>query len=364
MNKRKEVSKLSKKIILFRVGSIKKYSSMYNYYKKCVLPLADELKTDGYEIVIQKDSMEKGFRHMKYYLKNRKHLKHILGLIIDEFQILKFRRKNKNNLVIVSMNQLLPNILSAKYSMIIIHDIMPLEFKKDWPTLSKYYKYYLSMMLNKCNFIISVSETTKNKIKEFYGISENKIKNIYNGIIFSNSDVEKEVMKKGSFLYVGANLPNKNLKFLVETFIKTKSKQNINMISSCCENKDVKNIATKSDRVNLLGSISEEELIDQYKNCTALIYPSISEGFGLPLIEAMWYCKKIIVADKDYAREICKDYPGTIYFNADRPEELIEIIENIDSYKLELDQKKIREMISKKYSWDDAVQNLKKLIIR
>ena len=59
--------------------------------------------------------------------------------------------------------------------------------------------------------------------------------------------------------------------------------------------------------VTLLGKVSTEEKVWLYKNCTAFFFPSLFEGFGLPVIEAMQFGKPVFCSDKTSLKEIGSD---------------------------------------------------------
>ncbi|MDI4650326.1 glycosyltransferase family 4 protein [Cohnella hashimotonis] len=348
---------MKKRKVIIRTGKVIPNTSMENYLQNCILPLAYILLENGYKVVFQTNVKTTDFDSIAFRLQNRRGPFHILGMLFDELQIAFHTLFTKDQVLILNMNQLLPNILCAKNTIMIIHDIMPLEYPAHWPLLHKYYKYYLGPLLKRCRAIISVSNTTKRKLQEFYNLKEDKIITIYNGIKFSikEEDVTTKMNVEEAFIYIGADLPNKNLRLLTDVFAELDERYSLNMISGCCNNKDVTAAAAINSNIKLMGYISEEELKQQYLNCKALVYPSFSEGFGLPLIEAMWYGKTIIVADKDYAREVCEDYPA-IYFENNK--QLKNAIVMSQEYSANLDLVKVRKDLTSKFSWDKARQSI------
>jgi glycosyltransferase involved in cell wall biosynthesis len=62
-----------------------------------------------------------------------------------------------------------------------------------------------------------------------------------------------------------------------------------------------------SDRVKIIGAISNEERSWYYKNCKAFVFPSIAEGFGLPVIEAMHYGKPVFLSTHTSLPEVGAD---------------------------------------------------------
>lgn len=80
------------------------------------------------------------------------------------------------------------------------------------------------------------------------------------------------------------------------------------------------------------SGISDEELADLYQNCSAVLFTSIAEGFGLAVVEAGYYKKPVILRDIPVFREIAGD--NAFYFDSLEPEKLAETIEQwLDSYR-------------------------------
>lgn len=70
---------------------------------------------------------------------------------------------------------------------------------------------------------------------------------------------------------------------------------------------------SQSGLLRHLGSLTPTEMIEQYSRCDALVFPSLDESYGLPLVEAMFLGLPVIAADLPYAHALCGD--GAIYFN-------------------------------------------------
>ncbi len=103
----------------------------------------------------------------------------------------------------------------------------------------------------------------------------------------------------------------------------------------------------RSKNINLInmGSISREEVFKQLSISSAMIFPSISETFGLPLIEAEAVGSPILVSDLDYAHEVIDGYSDVIFFNPNNVTDIVRAIESFVTNPLvRLNEKKIREL--------------------
>ena len=162
------------------------------------------------------------------------------------------------------------------------------------------YKYYLPILLENISAIVSSSMSTKKLLEQYYPKVKNKIFVIPHGVSKNHGRIEKRCWpskidkKKKYFLFIGSINPRKNIKTIIKAF------------DSFCESTEDKsflylagakgwNYAEVFDsierskfnsRIKYLGHISEEEKKTLLKNALALLYPSIAEGFGLPILEA------------------------------------------------------------------------------
>ena len=179
-----------------------------------------------------------------------------------------------------------------------------------------------------------------------------------------NSKLLKEKYRvKGDYiLFVGTLQPRKNIERLVEAFSRLKSKvKNLNLVIIGKKGwmyEDILNAPEKynvSDRVKFLDSVSDEELPVFYQNAICFVLPSLYEGFGLPVLEAMKYGCPVITSNVSSLPEAGGD--AALYFN---PENVNDIAEKI---KKVIEDKTLREeMIQKgyqqikKFSWEKTAR--------
>lgn len=112
----------------------------------------------------------------------------------------------------------------------------------------------------------------------------------------------------------------------------------------------MKNSKYNNNQLHFLGSVDDEVLFTLYMNAEALIFSSIAEGFGLPLVEAMNMKIPVIASDIPVFREIGGNYP--YYFNVQSPVDLVRVVAEFDRLKL---NSEFPQILAKKWdSWDDA----------
>jgi glycosyltransferase involved in cell wall biosynthesis len=177
-------------------------------------------------------------------------------------------------------------------------------------------KLYFKLFIKNVSQVIVQTSTMYNKLIESgfkKRISIWAFDDLGNQAYKKNEKIEKE---KNTFIYVASLLPYKNHKRLLKTWKQLKSegicpKLYLTIDGNSVLKKWIKNFVSKNQlNVIFLDNVSREELLLIYHKVEALIYPSLFEAYGLPLIEAKKYKMKIIASDLDY----CWDFIEPDYF--------------------------------------------------
>jgi len=221
-----------------------------------------------------------------------------------------------------------------------IHDLSYLYFpdeflKKDLYQLKNWTEYALNNAIK----IIAVSKTTKKDLIHEYTVPDEKISVIYNG--YENEPIINHQPQKvidPYFLFVGTLQPRKNLGTLITAFSlfhKTHPKFKLILAGKkgwLYENifKQVESVGLK-DSVLLPGFVSEKEKDNLYRNATAFILPSLYEGFGIPLLEAMAHGCPVISSFSSSLPEIGGE--ACLYFDPKNPDDLLEKMVSITTNK-------------------------------
>jgi len=189
-------------------------------------------------------------------------------------------------------------------SVITVHDLAIYKNPK-WFLAGQFFntKILTPLSFYKAKKIIAVSENTKNDLIKYFNIKKEKIEVILEGVddysqyeIDESKIEEKFKIKEPYFLYIGTLEPRKNLVRLIEAFavfIRENPGCNLKLILAGKKGwkyepifETIKNLQIEN-RVNWLGYIHIPEKVYLLKNAFALVYPSLYEGFGLPILEAM-----------------------------------------------------------------------------
>lgn len=198
-----------------------------------------------------------------------------------------------------------------------VHD---LNFLYEKP-MRKHYRYLASLQrhIDRADHIVSISESTKRDLMDNVNLRGKHVEVVYNGLNHFDGDMVPPVSKpKGEFLFsVGTVLPKKNFHVLPAllkdndfTLIIAGNKSSYEKkIMEEAENHGV------SDRVFVIGPVTDAVKYWYIKNCSAFLFPSVAEGFGLPVVEAMYYQKPIFLSDRTSLPEIGQNH--VFYFDHD-----------------------------------------------
>jgi glycosyltransferase involved in cell wall biosynthesis len=256
-------------------------------------------------------------------------------------------------------------------TLLVIHDLAFEHLPASIPARAlNYYQKYSPRYAERAERIIAVSEFTKRDIIERYGIDEKKITVVYNGVsdFFKPLDEKaQQVVRlryaggKPYFLFVSALQPRKNLPRLLEAYdlfrARTKQKIKLLVVGSHTWAKDEINNKLQAikhaDDVTLLGHLDQQELADVTASALALTYVSLFEGFGIPIVEALYTDTPVICSNTSSMPEVAGD--AAMLIDPNSTEGMTAALERIAS-----DEKLRTDLITKgrsqrqKFKWDDS----------
>ena len=256
-----------------------------------------------------------------------------------------------------------------------IHDINFIQRPGDLPFLVRnYYNYFFPKFANHSKRIITVSEFSKTDLVKFFKLDPSKIDVAYNGCNERfrgiSPEVKKSVQKRFTdgfpfFIYVGSLNPRKNILGLLEAFERfRKSSRNRFKLMFAGEPMWSKSpIKMKleemrfKDDVLFTGRISSEILQLVLSSSEALVMPSFYEGFGIPVVEAMYCDVPVICSNVTSLPEVAGD--AALYvdpFNIDSIEKALHEI----STNPKLREKLIGEGQEQrqKFSWENTAKSV------
>jgi glycosyltransferase involved in cell wall biosynthesis len=270
-----------------------------------------------------------------------------------------------------------------------IHDIIFLEnnylFKKDGGSLyQRFGNVYRSLIVpriaKKAKHIITVSEFQRQLIMKRFKLLPEKISVVYNGAderFFNQLDTTtinitnaKYGIEQFPYIFFLANTePRKNTDGVIKAFAafckqypEFTHKLVIKGLSEEQLNKKILEAGASeyAHRFHRVGYITYEDLPSLYQGASVLWFPSFSEGFGLPIVEAMAGGTPVITSKCSVMPEIAGN--AALYINPNEPLQLvpktIELLTNL-MMKAELSRAGIQQ--AKKFMWDSSIQQLMKV---
>lgn len=242
-----------------------------------------------------------------------------------------------------------------------VHDLNFLYEKQDKPDKIKKYLQKIQKGLDRAEVITTISEFTMRELETHLILKNQKKKVVYNGCqVTSFPDFHNPlyIPKKPYLFSIGTVLPKKNFHVL-PALLKDNDWELI--IAGLKENPYQEKIWEEADkfgvrnRVKLLGAINEPNKYWYYKNCAAFVFPSLAEGFGIPVIEAMRYGKPIFLSDKTSLPEIGGDL--AYYFQSFDPESMTEVLEKgLNSFNPNVDSLNLIHR-SRLFTWEKSAQD-------
>lgn len=187
-------------------------------------------------------------------------------------------------------------------TVVTIHDLIFLRFPEWYNRIDRLiYKKKTLYSCRNATRIIAISSQTKDDIIEFYNINPDKIDVVYQGCDpqfyeETSKSQKEEILKKynlsaGYLLYVGTVEKRKNLLNIVKALHTGKIPENLVVIGRQTRYADTvkKYIATHQlKNIRFLENVPSQDLPSLYQMASLFIYPSVFEGFGIPILEALY----------------------------------------------------------------------------
>ena len=213
-----------------------------------------------------------------------------------------------------------------------IHDLVPLRLPYTTLDNKKYFYRLLTSLARTADHIVTVSEHSRRDIVEFLGIDEGRVTNTYQAAHLldrTDGEVADDLAKLfgldfgGYFLFYGAIEPKKNVSRMVDAYAASGSKLPLIIAGgSGWQNRaDLRkirderftnfridgNVVRRERQVRRLEFLPHDQLVTLIRGARALLFPSIYEGFGLPVIEAMVLGTPVLTSNASSLPEVAGD---------------------------------------------------------
>lgn len=213
-------------------------------------------------------------------------------------------------------------------AVVTIHDIIHLLYPEYLPNRLAF--YYAERMirhgLHRGDRVITVSHNTRSDLRDYFGVAGRKIEVVHNGIENAfRKELDAEVrnrrlhqlgLKTGYVLFVGNPKPHKNLDNVVKAYAQAVRGGDIDAPLVCVGDRSgieqkIRRRAEQlglEDRIILLGHVAQEVLPAIYQGAKLFVYPTLYEGFGLPVVESMASGVPVITSNTSALKEIAAGY--------------------------------------------------------
>jgi glycosyltransferase involved in cell wall biosynthesis len=217
-----------------------------------------------------------------------------------------------------------------------VHDIIPLRLPFTTLTGKRYFLQLMRHLCKTADHIVTVSEHSRRDIMQFFGVSEDRVTNTYQAINiprrFLDTSLDQvagmianafELDYEDYFLFVGAIEPKKNLSRLIDAYAASGTKRPLVIAgglgwqyeSDVEKIKDerflryqlAQNVISPRRQIRHLSYVPFEQLVALIRGARALLFPSLYEGFGLPVLEAMQLGAPVMTSNVASLPEVAGD---------------------------------------------------------
>ncbi len=248
---------------------------------------------------------------------------------------------------------------NAQACIITVYDMIHELYQMNQKTISE-----KKNMVSRADGIIAISESTKKDLIDIYHVDEKRIQVIYLANSLTDDVTAPRIVNEPYILYVGNRSGYKNAEILLHAFARSRHREDLKVVFFSGEefSDKEKHIFAKLKLDSNVTHLSGDDavLANLYKYAEIFVYPSLYEGFGLPILEAMHYGTPVITSNSSSLPEVGGD--AAVYFTPDSADELAECIDRL------LDDKEQRSRLGhagmlreRMFSWDRSAEEHMKL---
>jgi glycosyltransferase involved in cell wall biosynthesis len=226
-----------------------------------------------------------------------------------------------------STHYVLPAVVPCR-AVVTIHDIIHLLYPEFLPSpLAFFYaQRMIRRSLSRGDRIIAVSQNTKTDLMDYFKVDGRKIRVVHSGVgnrfrqRLSATEIDPRLeefgIRKPYLLFVGNPKPHKNLDSVVKAYGRSLEMFEFQADLVCVGDRSGLDFKIRQraeqlgigDRVRLVGHVPDDALPAIYQGATLFVFPTLYEGFGLPVVEAMASGVPVITSNNSALKEIAEGY--------------------------------------------------------
>ncbi|MBI5650969.1 MAG: glycosyltransferase family 4 protein [Chloroflexi bacterium] len=271
----------------------------------------------------------------------------------------------------------------ARRAIVTIHDLSYVRLPECFPApLVTYLNRQVPHALKRADIILADADSTRRDVNDVYGVPLEKIKTLYSGvdprfnpIVSPESRARVRDLARGKpyLLSVSTIQPRKNYARLIEAFARLLKSQipnsNLQLIISGARGWMFDDVFQTVERLNLRERVifpdfvADDDLPALYVDATLFVYPSLYEGFGLPVAEALACGAPVVCSNASSLPEVAGD--AALYFDPRDVDALVDAMQRALADEVLRSDLRARGFAqAQKFSWDNAARELRDYLIR
>jgi glycosyltransferase involved in cell wall biosynthesis len=253
------------------------------------------------------------------------------------------------------LNQRLPTIRPRR-TVTTFHDLFVLTGDYSTPEFRRRFAEQARRAAAESDRIITVSEFTAAQVHQLLGVERSRLRVVHHGVHIPQPSL---LAREKIILHVGAIQARKNVGRLIQAFETIPADWRLVLAGSAGFGAEeiLRGIAASParDRISVLGYITADALADWYARSTILAFPSLDEGFGIPILEAMAAGLPVLTSNRSALAEVAGD--AALQVNPESVEELAEALRRmISDEHLRGDLKQKGLARAAEFAWPKAVE--------
>ena len=252
------------------------------------------------------------------------------------------------------LNQRLPT-KRLRRTVTTFHDLFVMTGDYSTPEFRKRFTEQARRAAAESDRIIAVSEFTATQVEQLLGVERSRIRVIHHGVRIPGL---RPKPRENVILHVGTIQKRKNVSRLVQAFESAPAGWRLVLAGSTGFGAEeiLKGIeeSPARDRISILGYVNAEKLADWYSRATVLAFPSLDEGFGIPILEAMAAGVPVITSNRSAPAEVAGD--AAVLVNPESVEEIAQALRRLagdEALREDLKQRGLER--ARQSTWEKAV---------
>jgi glycosyltransferase involved in cell wall biosynthesis len=234
-------------------------------------------------------------------------------------------------------------------SVVTLHDLQHLDLPRLFSRAERAFRGLAwHRSVRGARLVVVPSAFVRDRVVELLGVSASRVRVIHHGIDHSTFTPDPSVAREGFLVYPARSWPHKNHTRLFEAFeLLGESRPDLRLVLT-----GGGDFGTVPAGVDVRGLIPREELVSLLRRASAMVFPSLYEGFGQPPLEAMACGCPVACSDAASLPEVCGN--AARYFHPDDPRQIAAAVEDVLSAPDEWARKGVARAAT--FTWDTSAR--------